>query len=87
MLRCPFCQQATVPTLPMARAVREAIDAFHDEWAHTFEAFHERRQRELELFEDRQRTALEAFGARLKKLALREHVPGAPVKRKPFFSF
>jgi ferredoxin len=87
VFRCPFCLGSTVPTLSMVAAVREAIEAFYDKWAAAFEAFHEKRRRELELFEERQRHELEQFQAKLKKLATRERVPGAPTKRKPFFSF
>jgi len=87
VFRCPFCLGSTVPTLSMVQVVREAIEAFYDKWATAFEAFHDKRRRELELFEERQRQELEQFQGKLKRLAVREHTPGAPVKRKPFFSF
>ena len=76
-----------MPTLSMVQAVREAIEGFYDKWATTFEAFHEKRQRELDVFEERQRKELEEFEGKLKRLATRERAPGAPTKRKPFFSF
>jgi hypothetical protein len=41
----------------------------------------------MDVFEERQRTEMEQFEAKLRKLANRERAPGAPVKRKPFFSF
>jgi ferredoxin len=87
VFRCPHCLGSLVPTLSMVQAVRDAIEAFHEKWAEAFERFHEKRQRELEVFEERQRIELEAFQAKLGKLALRERAPGAPTKRKPFFSF
>jgi hypothetical protein len=87
VFRCPFCLQSTVPTLSMVQAVRESIEAFYDKWANAFDAFHDKRQREMDAFEEKQRKELEDFQAKVKRLAAREHVPGAPVKRKPFFSF
>jgi hypothetical protein len=87
VFRCPFCLTSTVPTLSMVQAVREAIEAFYDKWATTFEAFHEKRRRDLDVFEERQRQELEEFESKLKRLATRERAPGAPAKRKPFFSF
>jgi ferredoxin len=87
VFRCPFCQSSTVPTLSMVQAVRESIEAFYDKWATTFETFHDRRRRDLEMFEDRQRQEMEQFETKLRRLANRERAPGAPVKRKPFFSF
>ena len=87
VFRCPFCLGSTVPTLSMVQSVREAIEGFYDKWATAFEAFHDKRRREMELFEERQRTELEAFAGKLKRVAGRERTPGAPVKRKPFFSF
>jgi len=87
VFRCPFCLSSTVPTLGMVQAVRESIETFYDKWATAFETFHEKRRRDLELFEERQRQELEQFETKLKRLANRERAPGAPVKRKPFFSF
>ena len=87
VFRCPFCLGATVPTLSMVAEVREAIEGFYDKWANAFDAFHDKRQREMDAFEEKQRKELEDFQAKVKRLAAREHVPGAPVKRKPFFSF
>jgi ferredoxin len=87
VFRCPFCLQSTVPTLSMVGAVRESIEGFYEKWTTTFETFREKRQREMDMFEERQRKELEEFQAKVKRLAAREHVPGAPVKRKPFFSF
>jgi len=49
--------------------------------------FHERRRRELEQFEERQRMELEQFSTELRAIAMREKAPGAPTKRKGFFSF
>ena len=43
--------------------------------------------RDLEMFEEKQRQELEQFEATVRRLARREKVPGAPTKRKPFFSF
>jgi ferredoxin len=87
VFRCPFCLSSTVPTLSMVQAVREAIEGFYDKWATSFEAFHEKRRRDMDVFEERQRTEMEQFETKLRKLANRERAPGAPVKRKPFFSF
>jgi Pyruvate/2-oxoacid:ferredoxin oxidoreductase delta subunit len=87
VFRCPFCASSTVPTLSMVQAVRESIEAFYDKWATAFEGFHEKRSRDLAQFEERQRQELEVFQTKLKRLALRERAPGAPQKRKPFFSF
>ena len=87
VFRCPFCLSSTVPTLGMVQAVRESIETFYDKWATAFETFHEKRRRDLELFEERQRQELEQFEAKLRRLAVRERAPGAPTKRKPFFSF
>jgi ferredoxin len=87
VFRCPFCLSSTVPTLSMVQAVREAIEGFYDKWVTAFEAFHEKRRRDLEAFEERQRQELGQFESTLKRLADRERAPGAPAKRKPFFSF
>ena len=84
---CPHCQGSFVPTLGMVRAVEEALAQFHDHWRGTFEEFHKRRRRELEHFEDRQRAELERFSSELRRIATREKPPGAPAKRKGFFSF
>ena len=87
VFRCPFCLSAAVPTLSMVQALRESIEVFYEKWAAAFEAFHDNRRREMELFEERQRQELEQFQGKLKRLAGRERMPGAPIKRKPFFSF
>ncbi len=87
VFRCPHCQQALVPTLSMVRAVGDALERFHGEWSATFEKFHAQRQREMDQFEERQRRALEAFQAELKTVAEREKAPGAPQKRRGFFTF
>jgi hypothetical protein len=71
----------------MVRAVEEALARFHSKWTGDFEKFHERRRRDLEQFEDRQRAELERFDAELRGLATREKAPGAPTRRKGFFSF
>jgi len=84
---CPHCNGSFVPTLSMVRGVEEALADFHGRWTKTFEAFHARRRRELEQFEENQRAELETFSARLRAIATREKAPGAPAKRKPFFSF
>jgi ferredoxin len=87
VFRCPHCLGSLVPTLSMVAAVREAIESFYAKWADAFERFHEKRQHELQVFEERQHKELEDFQAKLGKLSLRERAPGAPIKRKPFFSF
>ena len=87
VLRCPHCSGAMVPTLSMVRAVGEALEGFHRRWTDAFETFRDKRQRELEQFEQRQRLELEAFQDRLRAAALREKQPGAPAKRRGFFSF
>jgi ferredoxin len=84
---CPHCQGSFVPTLSMVRGVEEALARFHAGWTAAFEAFHERRRQELERFEDHQRAELERFGAELRHLATRERPPGAPARRKGFFTF
>jgi hypothetical protein len=71
----------------MVQSVREAIEVFYEKWATAFEAFHDKRRRDMEMFEERQRQELELFEVKLKRLAGRERAPGAPTKRKPFFSF
>jgi len=76
-----------VPTLSMVRAVADAVEQFHAKWTDAFETFREKRQREMASFEDKQRRELAAFEEQLKKLAERERAPGAPVKRRGFFSF
>jgi hypothetical protein len=87
VFRCPHCLGSLVPTLSMVRAVAEAVEQFHAKWTEAFEALREKRQRELDAFEEKQRRELAAFEDRLKKLAVRERAPGAPVKRRGFFSF
>src|SRR5438034_21549 len=84
---CPHCQGTFVPTLSMVRGVEEALAQFHARWRRAFEQVHERRRRELEQFEERQRMELEQFSAELRAIATREKAPGAPTKRKGFFSF
>jgi len=84
---CPHCQGTFVPTLSMVRGVEEALAQFHARWTRAFAQFHERRRRELEQFEERQRGELEQFSAELRAIAMREKAPGAPTKRKGFFSF
>src|SRR5206468_4564470 len=84
---CPHCNGSFVPTLSMVRGVEEALAEFHRRWTKAFEEFHARRRRELEQFEERQRMELEQFSTRLRTIAIREKAPGAPAKRKPFFSF
>jgi ferredoxin len=87
VFRCPHCMASLVPTLSMVSAVRDAVEQFHTEWSTAFARLHEKRQRELEQFEERQRRELAEFEERLVTIAQRDHVPGAPVKRKGFFSF
>ena len=84
---CPHCQGTFVPTLSMVRGVEEALAQFHARWRRAFEQLHERRRRELEQFEERQRMELEQFSAELHAIATREKAPGAPTKRKGFFTF
>ena len=84
---CPHCQGSFVPTLSMVRGVEDALARFHGRWTKSFEDFHERRRRELDQFEDRQRAELERFSGELRAIATREKPPGAPAKRKGFFSF
>jgi hypothetical protein len=84
---CPHCQGTLVPTLSMVRGVEEALAQFHGRWTKAFGDFHARRRRELEQFEDRQRAELERFSAELRAIATREKAPGAPTKRRGFFSF
>jgi ferredoxin len=84
---CPHCNGSFVPTLSMVRGVEEALAVFHGRWTKAFEELHARRRRELEQFEERQRVELEGFSTRLRTIATREKPPGAPAKRKPFFSF
>ena len=71
----------------MVRAVEEALVRFHGEWVREFDALAERRRRELERFETKQRAALEQFEEELRDLAVRGKAPGAPTRRKGFFSF
>jgi ferredoxin len=84
---CPHCQGSFVPTLSIVRSVEEALARFHGRWTQAFADFHERRRREMEQFEDRQRAELERFAAELRAIATREKPPGAPTRRKGFFSF
>jgi len=84
---CPHCNGSFVPTLGMVRAVEDALAVFHARWSAEFDDFHERRRRELERFEERQRGELERFTESLKEIATREKPPGAPTKRRGFFTF
>jgi ferredoxin len=84
---CPHCQGSFVPTLSIVRAVEEALARFHGGWTSAFEEFHDRRRRDLEQFEERQRRELERFDNELRTIATREKAPGAPTKRKGFFTF
>ena len=84
---CPHCQGSFVPTLSIVRSVEEALARFHGRWTQAFADFHERRRREIEQFEERQRAELEKFSAELRGVATREKAPGAPTRRKGFFSF
>ena len=87
MFRCPHCLGSFVPTLSMVRAVADAIERFHEGWSAAFERFHDKRQRELAQFEERQRQDLARFEQQLHDIATRERAPGAPTKRRGFFSF
>jgi hypothetical protein len=84
---CPHCNGSFVPTLGMVRAVEDALGTFHAGWTRAFDDFHARRRRELERFEERQRAELERFTEALKDTATRAKAPGAPTKRKGFFTF
>jgi ferredoxin len=84
---CPHCQGSLVPTLGMVRAVEDALARFHGAWKAAFGAFHERRRRELEQFEDKQRRTLERFEDELRAVATREKAPGAPTRKRGFFTF
>ena len=87
VFRCPHCLGSFVPTLSMVRAVADAIERFHEGWSAAFERFHDKRQRELAQFEERQRQDLARFEQQLHDIATRERAPGAPTKRRGFFSF
>ena len=87
VLRCPHCQSSLVPTLSMVRAVGEAVGRFHARWTEAFQSFHERRRRELEQFEEKQRRELEKFDTELRATLAQEKAPGAPNKRRGFFTF
>jgi ferredoxin len=87
VFRCPHCLGSFVPTLSMVRAVAEALERFHAGWAGAFERLHEKRRRELEQFEERQRQELARFEGELRTIAMRERAPGAPIKRRSFWSF
>ena len=84
---CPHCNGSFVPNLVMVRAVEEALATFHARWTRAFEDFHARRRRELEQFEERQRAELERFSTELRTIATREKPPGAPTRRRGFFTF
>ena len=87
VFRCPHCLGSFVPTLSMVRDVATALERFHATWRVDFERFHERRRRELEQFEERQRSALARFEQELHAVVGRERAPGAPIKRRGFWSF
>jgi hypothetical protein len=84
---CPLCNGSLVPSLSMVRAVEEALATFHARWTAAFEQLRERRRRELEQFEERQRQELERFEDELRAIATREKAPGAPTRRRGFFTF
>jgi hypothetical protein len=84
---CPHCQGSLVPNLSMVRGVEDALGRFHARWTKAFDDFRERRQRELEQFEAKQRAELETFQGELRGIATREKAPGAPTKRRGFFTF
>ncbi len=84
---CPHCQGSLVPNLSMVRAVEDALGRFHAHWTQAFDDFRERRRRELDQFENRQRAELEKFERELRTVATREKAPGAPTRRRGFFSF
>jgi ferredoxin len=87
VFRCPHCLGSFVPTLSMVRGVAEALERFYAGWKGDFERFHARRRRELEQFEERQKVALARFTQELHAIATRELAPGAPRKRRGFWSF
>jgi ferredoxin len=84
---CPHCQGSFVPTLGMVRGVEETLHRFYTGWTRAFDEFHAKRRRELEQFEERQRAALERFDDELRQVATSDKPPGAPTKRKGFFTF
>jgi ferredoxin len=84
---CPHCQGSFVPTLGMVRGVEESLHRFYTGWTRAFEEFHEKRRREMEHFEETQRAALERFDEELRRVATSDKPPGAPTKRKGFFTF
>jgi ferredoxin len=84
---CAHCNGSLVPTLSMVRAVEESLAGFHARWTAAFEEFRERRRRELEKFEERQRAELERFEEELRVAATSGKAPGAPTKRRGFFTF
>jgi ferredoxin len=84
---CPHCNGSFVPTLSMVRAVEDALGTFHGKWTRAFEDFQARRRGELERFEEKQRAELERFTQGLKDVATREKAPGAPTRRRGFFTF
>jgi ferredoxin len=87
VFRCPYCLGSFVPTLSMVRGVADALERFHDGWTKAFERFHDKRQRELAQFEERQRQELARFEQEIRDIAARERAPGAPIKRRGFWSF
>jgi ferredoxin len=84
---CPHCQGSFVPTLGMVRGVEESLHRFYTGWTRAFDEFHEQRRREMENFEETQRAALEQFDEELRRVATSDKPPGAPTKRKGFFTF
>jgi ferredoxin len=84
---CPHCQGSFVPTLGMVRGTEDSLHRFYTGWKRTFDEFHDKRRRELEQFEERQRAALERFDEELRQAATTDKPPGAPTKRKGFFTF
>ena len=67
--------------------LRQASAASYAECCTALRGSHNKRRRDLETFEEKQRMELEQFQAKVRRLAAREKAPGAPTKRKPFFSF
>ena len=84
---CPHCQGSFVPTLGMVRGMEHSLHRFYTGWTRAFDEFHEKRRRELEQFEEKQRAALERFDEDLRQVAISDKPPGAPTKRKGFFTF
>src|SRR5262249_12805769 len=87
VFRCPHCLGSFVTTLSMLRAVAEALGRLHESWSGAFECVRDKRQRELAQCEERQRQEVARFEQQLRTVATRERAPGAPTKRRGFFSF